>query len=90
MSLGWTLYLLSRHPEIAAKLRAEVDEVLGGRSATSDDVPKLRFTDWCARVDAPYPPAWAIGREALEPIEIAGVPLEEGRADLGRPVGRAS
>lgn len=79
VSLGWTLYLLSRHPEIAAKLRAEVDEVLGGRSATSDDVPKLRFTDWCVRESMRlYPPAWAIGREALEPIQIAGVPLKKG------------
>ena len=79
VSLGWTFYLLSRHPEAAAKLSAEVDEVLGGRSATAEDVPKLRFTDWCVRESMRlYPPAWAIGREALAPMTIAGVPVKKG------------
>ena len=30
-ALTWTLYLLSQHPEIEAKLHAEVDAVLEGR-----------------------------------------------------------
>jgi cytochrome P450 len=79
VSLGWTLYAISRHPEVARKLRAEVDDVLGDRAATSEDVPKLRFTDWCVRESMRlYPPAWAIGREALAPMTIAGVPVKKG------------
>jgi cytochrome P450 len=79
VSLGWSLYVLSRHPEIAAKLRAELDAVLDGRPATAEDVPKLRYTDWCVRESMRlYPPAWAIGREALEPMKIAGVPVKKG------------
>ncbi len=36
-TLGWTFYLLSKHPEIEERLRAEVEEVLGDRPPTADD-----------------------------------------------------
>ncbi|MBB6379984.1 cytochrome P450 [Pseudonocardia eucalypti] len=42
-SLAWTCDLVGRHPSVAERLRAEVDEVLGGREPTLDDLPGLEY-----------------------------------------------
>jgi hypothetical protein len=44
-ALTWTWYLLSQNPEADARMRAEIQQVLGGRTATYDDLPKLRYTE---------------------------------------------
>src|SRR5262249_52965469 len=43
-ALAWTWYLLSKNPSVSRQLRSELDEVLGGRVATVDDLPKLEYT----------------------------------------------
>lgn len=43
-ALTWTSYLLSQHPAIDARFIAEVDDVLGGRLPTAEDLPKLAYT----------------------------------------------
>jgi cytochrome P450 len=43
-TLSWAWYALSQRPLQAARLRAELDEVLGGRPPTPEDLPKLAFT----------------------------------------------
>jgi len=43
-ALSWTWHLLSEHPDVAAKLRAEAAQVLGGRLPTIEDVPRLAYT----------------------------------------------
>ncbi|HEX8098201.1 MAG TPA: cytochrome P450, partial [Pyrinomonadaceae bacterium] len=72
-ALAWTWYLLSQHPRAGQKLRAELSEVLGGRTPTFEDLPKLRYTrmvfEEAMRL---YPPAWAIGRAAIGADEIGG------------------
>src|SRR5439155_9908321 len=45
-ALTWTFYLLSQNPESWRKLKAEVDEVLGGRIPTVEDVPKLKYVEY--------------------------------------------
>ncbi|MFO7697175.1 MAG: cytochrome P450, partial [Anaerolineae bacterium] len=40
-ALTWTFYLLSQHPQAAARLHAEVDSVLAGRPPTIADLPLL-------------------------------------------------
>jgi cytochrome P450 len=66
-ALTWTWYLLSQHPEVERLLHDEVDRVLGGRAATVTDLGELKY---CESVFAEamrlYPPAWAVGRQALE------------------------
>lgn len=65
-ALTWTWYLLSQHPQVEAKLHAELDEVLGGSRPTVADVPRLRFTEMVLTESMRIlPPAWAIGRRAL-------------------------
>ncbi|HEX8772122.1 MAG TPA: cytochrome P450 [Pyrinomonadaceae bacterium] len=73
-ALTWTWYLLSEHPEVEAKLHAEIDRVLeGGRMPTLEDVPQLRYTEMVlAESMRLYPPAWAIGRLSINEHEIGG------------------
>jgi cytochrome P450 len=72
-ALTWTLYLLSQHPEIEAKLHEELDTLLKGRPPTVEDVPRLRYTEMVLSESMRlYPPAWAIGRLVVKDCEIAG------------------
>ena len=72
-ALTWTWYLVSQHPRVEAKLHAEVDRVLSGRAPTFDDMQSLPYTRMIlAESMRLYPPAWAIGRRALEPFEARG------------------
>jgi len=78
-AMAWAFYLLERHPEISARLYAHVDDVLGGRSATAADVPRLDFARAVfAETMRLYPPAWVTARRALEPVEIGPHRLARG------------
>ena len=65
--------------------------MLGDRAPTVDDLPRLAY---CEQVVAEslrlYPPAYAIARRVLEPVELTGGRrLEPGHADgRDRPSGR--
>jgi cytochrome P450 len=66
-ALTWLWYLLSGAPEIEAKVHEEVDRVLGGRLPTLAAVPSLPFIERVVtEVMRLYPPAWIIGRRALD------------------------
>jgi cytochrome P450 len=79
IALSWTWRLLSLYPEVEKKLHSELAEQLDGRAPTIDDLPHLPYTDAVLKESMRlYPPAWAIGREAIEDCEIGGyhVPAE--------------
>ncbi len=44
ITLTWTWYLLSQHPQILRRMQAEIDAVLEGRLPTLDDLPRMPFT----------------------------------------------
>jgi cytochrome P450 len=70
-ALAWAWWLLATHPTVAAAVEREVDDVLGGRLPTADDVPALRLTrDVVAETMRLYPPAWVVGREAVAAAPI--------------------
>lgn len=78
-ALTFTLYLLSRHPEVRARVEAEVDAVLGGREATLDDLKDLDTVRCVAEEGLRlYPPAWIFEREALADDVVAGVHIPKG------------
>ena len=79
LTLGFAFDLLGRHPDVAKKLEAEVSAVLDGRPATAADLPRLKYTDAVVRESMRlYPPAWAIGREAIALCTIGGYAIEPG------------
>ena len=79
LTLAWTWYLLGTHPEAEKKFHAELDEVLGGRPATLADLSRLKYTEQiakeCMRL---YPPAYGLGREAINDCEIGGYRVPRG------------
>ncbi|MCY4584012.1 MAG: cytochrome P450, partial [Chloroflexi bacterium] len=78
-TLTWSFYLLSKHPEIEARFHAEVDDVLGGRPATLDDLPNLAYTEQIiTEVLRLYPPFWSLGRMVYEPFELGGHEIPPG------------
>jgi cytochrome P450 len=67
VAAGWAWHLLAQNPEAEARMHAELDTVLDGKPPTFEDLPKLRYTAGVfAETLRLYPPAWAIGRRALE------------------------
>src|ERR1044071_5802252 len=78
-ALAWTWYLLSQNPEVEAKLHQELEEVLEGRPPTAEDYTRLRYTEMVvAESMRLYPPAWAVGRLALEDVEVGGYLIPRG------------
>jgi cytochrome P450 len=70
-ALAWALHLLSRHPDVYARLRAEVDGALGGRTPTFEDVPRLPYAMRVLKETMRlYPPAYIIGRQATRDVDI--------------------
>jgi cytochrome P450 len=79
VALSWTWYLLAQHPEAEARLAAELHAVLGDRPPTLADLPQLRYTEAIVtEAMRLYPPAYAMGRQAARPTEVAGHPVEPG------------
>ncbi len=71
--------LLAQHPEVEVKLAIDIDRGLGKRPWTVDDLPALAYTD-AVRTETMrlYPPAWAVGREALEDDSLGGYDIPKG------------
>ena len=85
-ALTWTWYLLSQNPAAEEKLHAEIDAVLGGRLPTTDDVPQLKYTEMVmAESMRLFPPAWAIGRMAVEDYTVGGYVVPKGALMLLSP-----
>ena len=79
-ALSWTWYLLAQHPEVEAKLHAELDSVLAGRQPTLADLPSLPYTLQIIKESMRlYPPAWILnGRVALEDVQLGGYTVPKG------------
>jgi len=79
IALSWTWWLLAQNPQAEAKLHAELDSVLAGRSPHPEDLPRLPYTEKAiTEALRLYPPAWGIPRMALEDVEIAGYTVPKG------------
>lgn len=77
--LTFSTLLLSDWPEPAKRLRAELAEVLQGRSPTLEDLPRLPYTRAVVLESMRlFPPAYVIGRQALAPIELGGYRIAHG------------
>lgn len=72
-TLTWTWYLLSEHPEVELRLHAELNNVLGGRVPTVEDLPDLSYTrmvlEEALRL---YPAAPFLSRKAVAADELRG------------------
>jgi len=71
-ALAWTWHLLTQHEEVRAKMKAEIDAVLGGeRLPELEDVARLPYTTAVfSEAMRLFPPVWVVGRRALEDVTI--------------------
>ena len=78
-ALAWAWLLLADNPAVEERLHAEVDDVIGGRAPVPDDLPALEFTKKVfAEAMRLYPPAWLLGRVAVERHEARGFVISPG------------
>ena len=79
LALTYALTLMAQHPAEQARVTAEVARVVGDRPARFDDLPALVETEWVVlETMRLYPPAWALGRQALAPVEVGGFQFPRG------------
>ena len=77
--LTWTLHLVYENPDVLERMRREVDDVLGGRMATAEDIPRLPYTQMVLKEGwRLYPPIWGTERRALVDHELGGYPIPAG------------
>ena len=98
IALTFTFYLLAQHPEVEAKLLAELDSVLGApaegaelgapgtetaRLPTEEDLARLPYTRQVfAEAMRLYPPAFAVARTARGDDLIRGYRIRKGDSIL--------
>jgi cytochrome P450 len=78
-ALAWTWLLLGQNPHCEARMHEELDTVLASRLPALEHLPHLDYTAMVlAESMRLYPPAWAMGREALEDVSIGPYRLRKG------------
>ncbi len=79
IALSWALHALATHPEVDQRLHEELQRELGDRPARMEDLPRLGYLDAFLKESLRlYPPAWVIGREAVEDSTLCGLPIRAG------------
>jgi cytochrome P450 len=79
VALSWSWYLLGQHPAVDARLAGELSTVLAGRLPTVADLPRLRYAEHVVTESMRlYPPAYALGRQAVRPTQLAGLRVPRG------------
>ncbi|MFN8008491.1 MAG: cytochrome P450 [Terriglobia bacterium] len=70
-ALTWTWYLLSQNPSVEARFHAEIDQLPSGKLPSVDDLPRLTYTESLLKESMRmYPPAWLVGRRALQDYAV--------------------
>ncbi len=85
-ALTWTFYLLSQNLEERDKLLTELHSVLNGRSPTVEDLARLPYLEMVVKESMRlFPPAWIMGRRAIEDYDLEGYHLPAGSFVLLSP-----
>jgi cytochrome P450 len=73
-ALTWTFYLLSTHPAIDARLQKEIYPIFSNKTDISFDNDIQQQLEYTTKVLTEsmrlYPPAWALGRQAINDCKI--------------------
>jgi cytochrome P450 len=79
LALTYTLHLLSLHPDVAGRVRDEIDRQLAGSPPSAADLPALPYLAAVVRESLRlYPPGFVFGRQVVEPFELGGYQIEKG------------
>jgi cytochrome P450 len=78
LALAWIFHEIAANPDVERRVLAEIDDVLGGRPATFDDVPRLTYAGQVAHEVLRKYPLWLLMRRAAQEVDLGGVRLEPG------------
>jgi cytochrome P450 len=85
-SMTFALHLLGLHPDVQARVQQEVDEVLGDRLPTLEDIPALAWTTMAVKEAMRlFPAAYAIPRLTEETDELNGYEIPAGSMAVVSP-----
>lgn len=78
-TIGWAFALMDRAPAVMQRLRAEVDEALGGRRPGFADIPRLAYARKIVQETLRlYPSVWFLPRTAIADDVIDGYAIPAG------------
>jgi cytochrome P450 len=79
LTLTYTLYLLSQHPDAEAGVHAELADVTGGKPPAGGDVRQLEYLDRVIDESMRlYPPVYTVFREPLTDVRLGDYRIPEG------------
>jgi cytochrome P450 len=83
--MAWSIYLLAKHPETYARVRAAVD-ALGGRTPTLADLDRLELLT-CVFKEALriYPPVYLFARMSIADVTVGGYEIPKNTVFLLSP-----
>lgn len=78
-ALNWTWYLLGEHPQVEARLHAELDAVPEQDLGSLQSLEALKYANCVIRESLRvYPPVWVISRRTIEADTLAGYQVPAG------------
>jgi cytochrome P450 len=82
-ALAWTLYLVARYPEWAARLEEEIGHVVGKGPLGAQHIEQLMLTQQVLKESMRlYPPVPIMSRQAVADVEIEGHAVKPGTSLL--------
>jgi len=77
LTLTYTWFLLSEHPEVEQRVHEELAEVVGDERPSMEHVRELDYLEWVIQEAMRlYPPVYTMFREPTEDVELSGYPIE--------------
>lgn len=85
-SMAFMLYLVATHPEVEAKLLAELDNVLGDKPLTMETLSQLSYNEQVVKEALRLlPVTTVVSRQAVEAVEFNGYSIPKGAQVLVSP-----
>jgi cytochrome P450 len=82
-ALTWALYEIAEHPEVEAKLLAELNMLLAGRAPSMQETRQLKYLDMVIKESLRlHPPSFAMPRDAVQDIHVGEYVIPKGTGIL--------
>jgi len=81
LTLTYTLFLLSEHPDAEQRVLAEIDDVVGDEQPSAEHVREFEYVEWVINEAMRlYPPVFTLFRTPTEPVELGGYQVPDDAA----------
>jgi cytochrome P450 len=85
-ALSWNLFTIVSHPQVEAKVRSELEEVVRRGVPNGEHLLYLSYMQNVSKETIRlYPPTWLMDRQVGEEFELAGYPVTKGQEIMFSP-----